>query len=62
VVAALDLIATQASLEQQLIALEQQLERFAQDLPKTQAQLAAEQAMALTTASVAENWKPCNAV
>jgi exonuclease SbcC len=54
VAAALALIATQSSLEQQLIALEQQRERVAQDLQKNLAQLAAEQAVALTTASEAE--------
>lgn len=51
---ALALMSNQANLEQQLLALENQLERFEQDIQKTQAQLAAEQALSATTASEAE--------
>ena len=51
---ALALIDTQENLEKQIAELRTQLERVAQDLQKSQAQLAAEQVAAVTTASEAE--------
>lgn len=51
---ALNLCATQASLQQQVIGLEKQLERFTIDLEKTQAQWVAEQAQAKVTISEME--------